>query len=155
MRYTQMIPSNHHSKLLLFIIILIISAFFGVFIFLRTINVVEINDTVISYKAAITNEQKSVGLSNTKVLNENEGMLFFFNQETPSFWMKDMSFPIDIIWISNGVVIQIDHDVQPPVKPDETLETYSPPSPIDYVLEVNSGFSEAKDIEVGNKVRVN
>ena len=60
-----------------------------------------INNFEIYLDLAATNEEKRRGLSGRNGLEENEGMLFVF--EEPgfySFWMKDMLFPIDIIWIS-------------------------------------------------------
>ena len=55
------------------------------------------------------------GLSIKNTLNESEGMLFPF--DTPgeySFWMKDMKFPIDIIWIdSNYKIVYIEKNLQP------------------------------------------
>jgi len=67
--------------------------------------------------------------------------------------MKDMFIPIDIIWIDNGKVIQIDRDVQPePGVDDSDLAFYIPADPIDYVLEVNARFCEKNLIEVGDVV---
>ena len=48
---------------------------------------------------ALTSEQREKGLSVKDKLKENEAMLFVFEESAKhSFWMKDMKFPIDIIW---------------------------------------------------------
>ena len=85
-------------------------------------------------------------------------MLFIFDQKyQPSFWMFDMNFPLDIIWISDDVIVDIDRNVPIP-KPntlDYQLPLYTPEKPINYVLEVNAGFCEKNSIEVGDSVEFN
>jgi uncharacterized protein len=63
---------------------------------------------------AIIDNQKADGLSVKDHLKENEGMLFVSEQSsTQRFRMKDMKFPIDIIWLdSNGAVVHIEHTLQ-------------------------------------------
>jgi len=89
-------------------------------------------------------------------------MLFVFEEKggtvryPPVFWMKDMLIAIDIIWIDNDKIIQIDKNVQPPktgVK-DNDLAKYKPDNPIDYVLEVNGGYSDKNDIKEGDGVEI-
>lgn len=110
----------------------------------------------INLELANTPEKRSLGLSNRESLNEKEGMLFIFDKQdiNPAFWMKDMNFSIDIIWINDGKVIQLDKSVPAPEPqtPEAELTLYRPVQPIDYVLEVTSGFSEENEIEVGNAV---
>jgi len=110
----------------------------------------------INIELANTPEKRSLGLSNRKSLNESEGMLFIFDSQdiNPAFWMKDMNFSIDIIWINDGKVVQIDKGVPypEPQTPDAKLPLYTPAQPIDYVLEAISGFSEENEIEVGDTV---
>jgi uncharacterized protein len=98
----------------------------------------------------------SRGLSIFDKIDEDEGMLFIFNnKQIPQFWMKDMKFPIDIIWIDDSEIVGFHQNLQPPSSPNQTLETYSPPKPINYVLEVNAGFVEKHELEVGDSVRLN
>ena len=68
--------------------------------------------------------------------------------------MKDMVIPIDIIWIDDNTVVEINSDIQPPDPgtEDNDLIMYIPDQPIDYVLEVNAGFSETNDLQVGDNV---
>jgi uncharacterized membrane protein (UPF0127 family) len=97
-------------------------------------------------------------LSGKKTLDKNEGMLFDYksNPQIVFFWMKDMRIPIDIIWISNYKIVKIDDNT--PVSPlgisDSNLTKYSSNVPIDYVLEVNGGFSEKNNIKVGDNVKI-
>ena len=104
-----------------------------------------------------TPEKRAHGLSGRSLLSENEGMLFVFEEKDimPAFWMKDMSFAIDIIWINDGVVIGISERVQPePERSESELTLYRPPGPIDYVLEVSAGFSEKNRIGNGDLVEL-
>ena len=55
---------------------------------------------------ALTDKQKQNGLSIKNSMNENEGMLFFLDDpRKASFWMKNMHFPIDIIWLDENLTI--------------------------------------------------
>jgi uncharacterized membrane protein (UPF0127 family) len=116
---------------------------------------IKIKGTKIYIELADTPLEKTKGLSGRNSLGKSEGMLFIFAQNTqPSFWMKDMNFGIDIIWIDDGKIIQIDKNVPNPSfgTPDSQLPRYTPKEPIDYVLEVNAGFSDKNNFEVGDPV---
>ncbi len=94
--------------------------------------------------------EQARGLSGRKSMTENEGMLFVFPQPlVPAFWMKEMNFSLDLIWIdASGKIIGIEKNVSPDTYP----KTFSPPSPIKYVLEVNAGWSDRNDIRIGDLV---
>jgi len=117
---------------------------------------VVIGDTKIFVEVADSEFERRKGLSGRDALAENSGLLFVFEEKDirPVFWMKDMKFPIDIIWINDGKIVQIDSSIPPAPQdtPDKMLKLYSPTIPIDYVLEVTSGFCEAKGIEVGMEI---
>lgn len=117
--------------------------------------IVNINDLEILIDIADTPEKRSRGLSGKESLNEKEGMLFILNggEEKPIFWMKNMIIPIDIIWINDGKIIQIDKNIAPEKDiPDDKLTRYSPQSSVNYVLEVNSGFSDKYGLSIGDNV---
>lgn len=92
-------------------------------------------------EVANTPEQQATGLSGRKQLGKNRGMLFVFEQDDfHVFWMKDMQFAIDIIWIDGDRrVAHIERDVQP----DGSGATYKPARKARYVLEVASGQADA------------
>jgi len=117
---------------------------------------VTIDGKAIQASVASTNDTRTRGLSGVASLGQNSGMLFVFDTKgvSPIFWMKDMVIPIDIIWISNGKIVQIDKNIPAPAKgtPDSDLKTYSAGVPVDYVLEVNAGFSDQNGIKVGDSV---
>lgn len=116
---------------------------------------ITIGTATLAAEIAITPQQQAQGLSNRDWLADNTGMLFDFTNsynKQPSFWMKDMRFSIDIIWISQGTIVHIDTNVPVPATTHPTLQTYSPPGSIDYVLEVNAGFSQVHNINIGDQV---
>lgn len=112
-------------------------------------------DKEIKVEVARTNDERAKGLSNREKLEENSGMVFVFNKNSkPSFWMKDTKIPLDIIWINDEKIVSINKNVQPePNKKDFELKKYVAPSEIDYVLEVNAGFSDKYGIKAGSTVQ--
>lgn len=116
---------------------------------------ISVNDTEVFVEIADSQERMIKGLSGRKSLLKNEGMLFVWNSDRfPTFWMKDMNFAIDIIWINDGKVVGFEENAEPePGKKDEELKRYYPPEPIDAVLEVNAGFVNKNKIKVGDSVK--
>lgn len=117
---------------------------------------VSINNKTISVEIAKTSEERKKGLSERSSLDPNSGMLFIFDDKstTQTFWMKGMLIPLDIIWIDNDKIIRIDKNVAAPTAntPDGKIKTYSAGRPVDYVLEVNAGFSDSNSIKIGDIV---
>ena len=111
--------------------------------------------TCFEIEVADTSEKRISGLSNREFLEENKGMLFVFPEESmPGFWMKDMKFSIDIIWINKNLeIIKIDKNQLP--CGENTCVILHPVSNILYVLEINSGLSEKHGFEIGNRISLN
>lgn len=109
---------------------------------------VKIGNTEIKAEIADSLIKQTKGLMFRKSLPENEGMLFVFNDESyHSFWMMNMSFPIDIIWINKEkVIVYITKNVQPCKL---ICPTYRPKEKTMYVLEVNANFTEEHKVEIG------
>jgi uncharacterized protein len=117
---------------------------------------VTIDDDSFVVELAVTPQQQAQGLSGRLRLAPGTGMLFILGSEgRPFFWMKDMRFPLDIVWISaEYVVVDITEDVSPP-DPGQTtsdLPIYRPAEPAQYVLEINAGEAESADIRIGDLV---
>lgn len=112
------------------------------------------SNSCISVELADSTSLREKGLMDRAKLDENAGMLFVFESETiPSFWMKNMNFPLDLIWIdSNYQIAMVSRDV-PPCK-TENCPLYSPENEIKFVLEVNSGFFEKNNLKIGQKISV-
>ncbi len=102
-------------------------------------------------EVADTPAERMQGLSGKNGLGMNEGMLFVFDEPgTHGFWMKDMKFPIDIIWISGDEVIYVLRSLNP----DSYPTIFSPPSPVDKVLEVIAGTAIRLNIVQGDKILI-
>ncbi|PIR68178.1 hypothetical protein COU49_02420, partial [Candidatus Nomurabacteria bacterium CG10_big_fil_rev_8_21_14_0_10_35_16] len=73
---------------------------------LKNIKQVRISGEEIQVELALTQEERLQGLSNRTNLNPGSGMLFIFEQsgEHP-FWMKEMNFPLDMIWINENMKV--------------------------------------------------
>ena len=102
---------------------------------------------------ALTDKQKQDGLSIKNSMNENEGMLFFLkDSRKASFWMKNMHFPIDIIWLDENLTIVHIEKALPPCTSPFYCPTYTPLKESLYVLETISGFSNKHNIKIGDKI---
>lgn len=113
---------------------------------------VQIRDAVVAVAVADTPAERAQGLSGRNALSEGEAMWFVFDQSTQvAFWMKDMEFPIDIIWVQNGRVIGFEANVPTPTSTE--LLRYQPPAPITHVLEVPAGWATAHAITAGDGVQ--
>lgn len=118
---------------------------------------VTINEKEIKVEIAKTSKERTKGLGERSSLDTDYGMLFVFDSaRSPVFWMKDMKFPIDIIWIKSGKIVKIDKNVPVPKTgvQDTSLPKYSAQESVDYVLEVNAGFSDSNSIKVGDSVSI-
>jgi hypothetical protein len=113
-----------------------------------------VGDRTFTIEIADTAAKQSLGLGKRDVLSPERGMYFPFKEpHFLAFWMKDMRFPIDMVWIADGRVVDIDERV--PVEPKgKPLPTYSPSVPADAVLELNAGMAEEAGIDIGDEVRL-
>ena len=116
--------------------------------------VVQVGEASVRADLADDPASRQRGLSGRENLGEGNGMLFLLPDDSPSFWMKDMRFPIDILWIRDGRVVDVSADVPPPRSPNSPLPTYSPDRPADRALEVNAGWAADHGIRRGDVVRV-
>lgn len=126
---------------------------FRVILGLPTKAYVTLGEKKLLVEVAGTPSQWEKGLSERRELGAIDGMLFnFTSTHIPIFWMKNMHFPLDIIWIQDHTVVDLTTDVQP--GSGDNLPTYSPKVPIDMVLEVPSGWAKANDITLGQTLAI-
>ncbi len=114
---------------------------------------VTIGDNVIVVEIADTDEERGQGLSGREFLESGHGLLFLFDLPGKyGFWMKDMNFPIDIVWIDElWRVVSVEREVDPKTYP----QIFYPPRAIKYVLELPAGTTTEKSIDEGEKVYFN
>jgi hypothetical protein len=100
-------------------------------------------------EVAETDEARRQGLSGHEPLAQEEGMLFLFAEDgVYPFWMKDMTFAIDIIWLDDGRVVDV-ATLPAPASGELLPATHVPSGKADTVLEINAGRAKALGIEKG------
>lgn len=113
---------------------------------------VKIGDLKIPLEIAQTANEVQKGLSGRESLGPDKGMLFIFNKpDYYRFWMPNMNFPIDIIWISQNTIVGIHKNVSRQFDPANP-KFYTPPQPVNRVLEVNAGFAQKNNFKVGDEI---
>ena len=105
----------------------------------------------LTVELARTPEEQVRGLSGRPGLKPGHGMLFVYDRpQAVSIWMKDMRFPLDIIWIRAGRIVAIEKNA-PPLTPDGPERVYT--AIADLVLEVTAGLADRQKIRVGDSVQ--
>ena len=109
----------------------------------------------VNLEIARTDPDREKGLGGHAPLGARDGMLFIFERPaTYSFWMKGMTFALDMMWIDGGKVVHLERDVPPPAPgmPESAYPVYTPRASALYVLEVAAGFARRNGIDVGTAV---
>lgn len=107
---------------------------------------VDIADTVLS---------TARGLSGRARLEADQGMLFIFPQAEPRyFWMNEMLFPLDVLWIREGKVVGLQEDIPHPAANGGAIARFQSPEPADMVLEIHAGEIAKQGIMVGDEVKL-
>ncbi len=106
----------------------------------------------IQVEIADTPDAREKGLSYRNSLKQDRGMLFVFSKEGKyGFWMKEMRFPLDIIWIDRNKTIIFIEENLPPCKTSR-CPSYGPDTNSLYVLETNANFARENNITEGTRV---
>jgi len=113
---------------------------------------VEINGFRFLTKIADTDSARQLGLSGMPSMPNGEAMLFLFpDQKIRSFWMKDMNFALDIIFIRDHEIV----DIITLQKPSNgKIPGYTSKSSADKVLEINAGLTQKLNIKIGDSVKI-
>jgi len=111
---------------------------------------VQIGDKNISVDIADDDCKRDFGLSGKISMGEDTGMIFTFKKTgNYGFWMKDMNFPLDILWIGDDFkVVGIEKDISTSTYPESFGEKYF----ARYVLEISAKYCDKNNIKVGNKI---
>ncbi len=109
---------------------------------------VMLGNTVYTLEIADTDLLREKGLSYRPSLDARTGMLFVFT--VPSrlkFWMKDMNFPLDIIWLdADKKIVHIEHSLSPATYP----QSFGPETPTQYVIEIPAGDTIKRGLVIGD-----
>jgi len=110
---------------------------------------ISLKGTTLRVTLATTTADRERGLGGRTGLASDEGMLFVFDTDgLYAFWMKDMKFSIDMVWLSSdGTVVYMAKNVSPDTYP----AAFTPDTPARYVLELPAGWADAHGLKVGDK----
>jgi hypothetical protein len=121
----------------------------------RTTSTVDLHvgDAVVEAEVADNDAERALGLGQRDALARDSGMYFVLTDSSPRIWMKGMRFPLDLVWINDGRVVDITPRVpDQPGTPESQLPIYSPSKPANRVLEVNSGWAQRNAVRPGDRV---
>ncbi len=110
----------------------------------------QVGDTTFNVAVADSAEERKRGLSGVRAMGPNQGLYFVFPRAyLLSFWMKDMRFAIDIVWIDSAhrVIHMIEN-----VTPETFPMVFTVQQPAQYALEIKAGRARAAGIKIGDTV---
>lgn len=111
------------------------------------LNTVSSDKAIARVEVASTGEEKNQGLSGRNCLDPDSGMLFTYDHSGDyCYWMKDMKFAIDMIWLDDEKRIVT---IKDRVGPDTYPESFCPSRPAKYVVEVAAGKAAEYGWQIG------
>jgi uncharacterized protein len=112
-------------------------------------------DNCVSVEVVSKQEDLERGLMYRTSMDQNKGMFFIFGiDDKYQFWMKNMHFNLDMLWISvDGRIVYISPHV--PACTADPCPVYTPDKEARYVLELNSGYTAAHHWKVGDQLQLN
>ena len=137
--------------LIVFVLLLVgAAAFFILKPQLRQHTALRLGDGVYQTWVSKTSAEREKGLSGTNKLHDDQAMLFVFGSDDKwSIWMKDMKYPIDIVWLNKDKkVVYIVKNAPPESYP---YETFTPKEDARYVVELPAGTTDKKKVEIGKE----
>lgn len=111
-----------------------------------------IGNAAVEVTVADSDAERVKGLSGVEHLDPRQGKLFIFDMDAkPGIWMKDMKFPLDIVWVNRDFkVVHIEENVSPDTYP----QVFYPPDDARFVLEVNAQFVNTFKIKEGDTMEL-
>ncbi len=121
-------------------------------IFLPGTPIMHIGEIPLRVEIAETDAALEKGLSGRAKFPNVNGMLFIFNKpDYHGIWMKDMHFPIDVIWIDENLKVV---GITKGITPESYPKTFRPPVPVKYVVETDVNYADTFGIHEGHSVRL-
>lgn len=112
---------------------------------------VRLGDGVFQASLATTSQTREKGLSGTDQLAPDQAMLFVFDtNDRWGIWMKDMRYPIDVVWLDEEkqVVYSVSN-----MDPDSYPQVFTPSQAARYVVEFAAGTIASKAIHAGSQAQ--
>lgn len=150
-----------NKKIYILVVILTLSIFF-VFYFLAEnepkemdkYKELELKGKNIFVEIAGNSRDHYLGLSNREKICADCGMLFVFpEKEIRKFVMRNMKFPLDIVFIDDNEIVSIFENLNP--EGAEPINIYSSATPVNNVLEVPAGYCQKNNVKIGDEIKIN
>lgn len=123
----------------------------------RTLTIDRISAPPLSITVEVAQDEAELekGLSYRPSLDEDAGMLFLFPvADTQVFWMRGMQFPLDMIFIRDGRIVDIRTNILPPAQTGGIPSVVRSRGTADAILEVNAGKADAWGLSPGMQVTI-
>ena len=111
---------------------------------------VTISGKVFETEVTKSPQEMQKGLGDRECIGDNQAMLFNFGRQGQyGIWMKDMKFPIDVLWInSDKKIVAIEKNFTPETYPENAINEKDKPA--SYVLEVEAGTADELGLKLGS-----
>ncbi len=120
----------------------------------KQFSTIKIKGQVIKAEESSSALDQYLGLSNRPSLCADCGMIFIFpEKQEREFVMRNMNFPLDIIFLDDGKIINIAANLKP--EGDYPVNRYKSSAPANRVLELNGGYSEKYGLKAGDTIIYN
>ncbi|OGH66403.1 MAG: hypothetical protein A3B90_00115 [Candidatus Magasanikbacteria bacterium RIFCSPHIGHO2_02_FULL_41_13] len=115
---------------------------------------IHLSDSNLHVLVAKTPKHWYTGVGGRKSLEPYDGMLFLFDGSSrQAMLMRDTLFPLDIIWLDRGIVVDMAPNVQTEIgRSEKQLTRYYPRAPANMVLEVPAGWLAEHSLKIGDKL---
>lgn len=115
---------------------------------------IKIGDTEVRVEISDDLGEQVQGLSGRDSLCPDCGILFIYEKpQIQNFWMKDMKFPLDILFIRRGKVVETRENIPNPRESEDPVKIQSSEQ-ADMVLEVNAGLVQLREIKIGDTIKL-
>ncbi len=110
-----------------------------------------INGERVNVLIADSSEERARGLGGRESLSKDQGMLFVFSEPSQyCFWMKDMNFSIDMVWLDKDKKVTT---IASNVTPESYPKSFCPKGEAKYVLEVPAGHAAELHLKEGDQAQ--
>lgn len=152
-KLARSITSSPWFKPVVFVLATLAIVFLPLIFYKPPTNTLVLDGQAYTLEIVVSAEERKKGLSGRESLAANEGMLFVeAKPNIACFWMKDMNFAIDIIWLDDKKIIR---HLEERLSPKTYPKSFCPPVKTKYVVELPSGSIDKYQLAVGQKLPLN
>lgn len=119
--------------------------------------IAKINGMSLMLNVAYSEKRQSIGLMHVTKLEENEGMIFVYDEARfMAFWMKNTLIPLSIAYVEADGRIAGIYNMYPVDKnmPDYEIPTYPAPTKVKYAIETKQGWFDLRGIKEGTYIEI-